>query len=73
MLHNIEELGGYSAGSEFHPTERIYHYHYQAHIMVCPGYAEYRQNLDLEVDKDLVTYFGRVVKNRLDSEDNDDH
>ena len=45
----------------------------QAHIMVCPGYAEYRQNLDLEVDKDLVTYFGRVVKNRLDSEDNDDH
>ena len=44
----------------------------QAHIMVCPGYSEYRQNLDLENDKDLVTYFGRVVKKRLESDDNED-
>ena len=28
----------------------------QAHIMVCHGYTEYRQNLELENEKNLVTY-----------------
>ena len=44
----------------------------QAHIMVCPGYTEFRQNLDLENDKDLVTYFGRVVKKRLETDEEDE-
>jgi hypothetical protein len=44
----------------------------QAHIMVCPGYTEFRQNLDLENDKDLVTYFGRVVKKRLETEEDEE-
>ena len=41
----------------------------QSQIMVCPGYTEYRQDLDLEIDKDLVKYFGRVVKKRLENEE----
>ena len=41
----------------------------QSHIMVCPGYTKYRQDLDLEIDKDLVKYFGRVVKKRLENEE----
>ena len=40
--------------------------------MVCPGYTEFRQNLDLENDKDLVTYFGRVVKKRLETEEDEE-
>jgi hypothetical protein len=44
----------------------------QAHSMVCPGYTEVRQNLDLENDKDLVTYFGRVVKKRLETKEDEE-
>ena len=38
----------------------------QSHIMVCKGYQEMRQDLDLNKDKDLVKYFDMVIKERLD-------
>ena len=41
----------------------------QAHVMVCPGYADLRENKDLHDDKDLVKYFQLVIKQRTDSED----
>ena len=41
----------------------------QTHILVCPGYAELRQDKDLSSDKDLVGYFRLVMNNRLESVD----
>ena len=41
----------------------------QAHVMVCPGYADLREDKDLHNDKDLVKYFQLVIKQRTDSED----
>jgi hypothetical protein len=38
----------------------------QTHIMVCPGYADIRQDKNLSEDKDLVTYFSEVIKKRLE-------
>ena len=43
----------------------------QSHIMICPGYTEYRQDLDLDNDRDLVNYFCRVIKQRLDADNED--
>ena len=41
----------------------------QSHIMICPGYSNIRQDLDLENDRDLVDYFSQVVKVRMEAED----
>ena len=38
----------------------------QTHIIVCPGYADMRQDKNLSEDKDLVTYFSEVIKKRLE-------
>ena len=40
----------------------------QQHIMVCPGYAELREGIDLENDRDLVKYFSKVIKQRQDDD-----
>ena len=42
----------------------------QAHIMVCPGYAELRQDKNLEDDRDLVNYFALIIKKRLETDNN---
>ena len=39
----------------------------QCHVMVCPGYQEFRENRDLSQDKDIVEYFKKVIKHRLDN------
>ena len=41
----------------------------QAHILICPGYAELREDKDLSRDKDLVTYFRNVIQKRLKSDE----
>ena len=41
----------------------------QQHVMVCPGYADYRENKNLDDDRQLVTYFQQVIKHRLKSDD----
>jgi hypothetical protein len=41
----------------------------QAHILICPGYEDLRQDKDLSSDKDLVGYFRLVMKRRLESVD----
>ena len=33
----------------------------QAHVMVCPGYADVRVGKDLDRDRDLVSYFREVM------------
>ena len=43
----------------------------QSHIMICQGYTEYRQDLDLDNDRYLVNYFGWVIKKRLDADNED--
>ena len=41
----------------------------QAHILICPGYSELRENKDLATDKDLVGYFRLVIQKRLETAD----
>ena len=41
----------------------------QTHVLICPGYAELRQSMNLDEDSDLVKYFSLVIKRRLDIED----
>ena len=41
----------------------------QQNVMVCPGYADYRENKNLDDDRQLVTYFQQVIKHRLKSDD----
>ena len=41
----------------------------QTHIMVCPGYDDLRQDMNLDEDRDLVKYFSMVIKRRLDTDD----
>ena len=41
----------------------------QSNIMVCPGFSDIRQDLDLDNDRDLVNYFSQVFKIRLETED----
>ena len=41
----------------------------QTHVLICPGYAELRQGMNLDEDSDLVKYFSLVIKRRLDIED----
>ena len=36
----------------------------QEHVLVCPAYAELREGLDVNNDKDLVSYFEKVMKIR---------
>ena len=38
----------------------------QQHVLICPGYAQLREDKNLEVDKDLVKYFAQVIKQRQD-------
>ena len=38
----------------------------QQHIMLCPGYAELREDKNLEDDRNLVKYFSQVIKGRHD-------
>ena len=38
--------------------------------MVCPGYAELRQDKNLDEDRDLVNYFALVIKKRLETDIN---
>ena len=40
----------------------------QQHIMICPGYAEFRERINLENDRDLVKYFAKVIKHRQDDD-----
>ena len=40
----------------------------QQHVLICPGYAELRDGIDLENDRDLVKYFTQVI-NRRQEED----
>ena len=39
----------------------------QIHITHCSTYEEYRSDLDLTCDKDIVTYFRRVLEHRMKS------
>ena len=39
----------------------------QRHVMVCPGYQEFREDRDLSEDKDIVEYFKLVINHRLDN------
>jgi hypothetical protein len=41
----------------------------QTHIMVCPGYDDQRQDMNLDEDRDLVNYFPLVIKRRLETDD----
>ena len=41
----------------------------QQHVMLCPGYADIRENKNLEDDRDLVKYFSEVIKRRQDCDD----
>ena len=41
----------------------------QAHILICPGYTDLREDKDLSSDKGLVDYFRLVMKKRLDTVD----
>ena len=41
----------------------------QAHIMICPGYSDLREDKDLATDKHLVEYFRLVIKKRLEPDD----
>ena len=40
----------------------------QSHVLICPGYAFLRHDIDLSQDKNLVRYFKEVIKIRLDSD-----
>ena len=42
---------------------------YQAHILICPGYSELREDKDLSTDRDLVAYFRNVIQKRLKTDD----
>ena len=39
----------------------------QEHVLVCPGYADFREGKNLDVDDDLVKYFAQVIKLRQDA------
>ena len=41
----------------------------QAHILICPGYSELREDKDLSTDKDLVGYFRLVIQKRLQTDE----
>ena len=36
----------------------------QYHVMICPSYADLRQDKDLTKDRDVVHYFQQVIKQR---------
>ena len=38
----------------------------QQHIMLCPGYEDLRENINMEDDRELVKYFSQVIKRRKD-------
>ena len=40
----------------------------QSHVMICPGYEDFRENMNLDEDRDLVKYFSKVIKSRLELE-----
>jgi hypothetical protein len=37
--------------------------------MVCPGYADYRENKNLDDDRHQVRYFQQVINQRLETDD----
>ena len=41
----------------------------QQHITTCPGYADLREGLDLQTDRDLVKYFRQVIERRIADEE----
>ena len=41
----------------------------ETHIIVCPGYDDLQQDMNLDEDRDLVKYFSMVIKRRLDTDD----
>jgi hypothetical protein len=41
----------------------------RAHILICPGHTDPRDDKDLSSDKDLVNYFRLVIKKRLETVD----
>ena len=41
----------------------------QRHIENCESYEDYRKDIDLNDDSDLVTYFQRVIAHRLEKLD----
>ena len=40
----------------------------QQHSMVCPGYAEIQEGMNLENIRDLVKYYAVVIKRRQDDD-----
>ena len=42
----------------------------QQHVMLCPGYADIREDTNFDDDRQLVWYFQQVIKRRLDSDNN---
>ena len=51
------------------PTPGLAKIDTQEHLMHCGGYSDLREGLDLETDRDLVTYFKLVIERRLRNED----
>ena len=41
----------------------------EEHIILCDGYSDLREGLDLQTDRDLVTYFRQVIERRLSNEE----
>ena len=39
----------------------------QLHVMVCPGYQDFRQDKNLSEDKDIVNFFKQVIDHRLNT------
>ena len=38
------------------------------HVMICPGYAELREDINFDDDRQLVRYFQQVIKQRLEND-----
>ena len=45
----------------------------QEHIRVCVAYSDLRDGLDLESDKDIVTYFRHLIERRIKNEERDNN
>ena len=58
---------GCSVGKSKEPT--IKHLDSESHILKCKAYEDLRENLDLESQRDILSYFQAVIDRRT-SEDN---
>ena len=39
----------------------------QKHLFSCKGYENFRKDMDLSKDKDLVTYFRSIIQERMNN------